>query len=127
MDENKWKGHVAVEVPMVSSCDGCVYDETRKCPPENGGPSCNPKRRDDERNIIWIPDGGYSSLSWYRVGEKPPPEETEVLVLVRNKNKEDGIPLFDIATHDGEAWRPRHNTWEDIIMWALPTAPEGFK
>lgn len=129
MDENKWKGHIAKEVPDTAACDGCAFDTfpVRQCPANSGGPSCMNGIRDDGRTIIWVPSGGTSELVWHKVTEKLPPEEELVLVLVRNKNKEDGIPLFDVATHDGDAWRPRQNTWEDIVMWAAITAPEGFK
>jgi hypothetical protein len=40
-----------------------------------------------------------------------------VLVCVRNKNKEDGIILWDLCSFDGETWSKRNNTWEIIIGW----------
>jgi len=40
-----------------------------------------------------------------------------VLVAVKNKNKEDGIFLYDVSAFDGESWSKRINTWEQIIMW----------
>jgi hypothetical protein len=40
-----------------------------------------------------------------------------VLVFVKNKNKEDGILLWDLSSFDGESWSKRNNTWEDIIAW----------
>ena len=40
-----------------------------------------------------------------------------VLVCVKNKNKEGGILLWDVAAFDGESWSKRYNTWEDIIGW----------
>lgn len=43
--------------------------------------------------------------------------DEDVLVCVKNKNKEDGILLFDISSFDGETWSKRHHTWEKIIGW----------
>jgi len=40
-----------------------------------------------------------------------------VLVFVKNKNKEDGIILWDLSSFDGSSWSKRNNTWEDIIGW----------
>lgn len=41
----------------------------------------------------------------------------EVLVFVKNKNKEDGIILPDVPSFDGESWSERNLTWERIIGW----------
>ncbi len=40
-----------------------------------------------------------------------------VLVCVKNKNKDDGILLWDVCAFDGESWSARSNTWEEIIGW----------
>lgn len=43
--------------------------------------------------------------------------DEEVLVFVKNKNKEGGILLWDLSSFDGETWSKRDNTWENIIGW----------
>lgn len=40
-----------------------------------------------------------------------------VIICVKNKNKEDGIILYDICNFDGESWSKRYHTWEKIIGW----------
>jgi uncharacterized protein (UPF0335 family) len=40
-----------------------------------------------------------------------------VLVCVKNKNKEDGIYLYDVSSFDGEVWTKRENTWENVLYW----------
>ena len=51
-----------------------------------------------------------------------------VIVCVKNKNKEDGIYLYDIAAFDGEKWSKRNCTWEDILFWRpIPKMPEAVK
>lgn len=40
-----------------------------------------------------------------------------VIVCVKNKNKEDGIFLYDISSFDGERWSKRTHTWEEILYW----------
>lgn len=62
-------------------------------------------------------------LLWVPVSERLPRAEETVWVCVRNKNKEDGIWLYDTCSHDGEKWRERNNTWETIVGWAYPVGP----
>ena len=40
-----------------------------------------------------------------------------VLVFMKNKNKEDGIIIWDLSSFDGEHWSERSNSWENIIGW----------
>lgn len=57
---------------------------------------------------------------WIPVNERLPHfDDWLVLVKVRNKNKENGIFLYDICYIDEETntWGKRHHTWEDIIEW----------
>lgn len=63
-------------------------------------------------------------LRWVRVSERLPMAEATVWVCVRNKNKEDGILLYDVCSHDGEKWRERSNTWETVVGWAYPVGPD---
>lgn len=60
------------------------------------------------------------SERWRKVEEKLPHfDDGLVLVKVRNKNKENGIFLYDICYIDEETntWGKRYHTWEDIIEW----------
>jgi len=43
--------------------------------------------------------------------------DSHVLVRVRNKNKSDGIWLYDVCSFDGESWGDRLHTWETITHW----------
>lgn len=40
-----------------------------------------------------------------------------VIVRCRNKNKEDGIWVYDICSFDSESWSKRNHTWETITHW----------
>lgn len=63
-------------------------------------------------------------LNWIKVTEKLPPPDKDVFICVKNKNKSDGIWLYDICCHDGDKWLKRINTWEEILYWAYPTPPK---
>ena len=56
---------------------------------------------------------------WREVGEELPPVNELVIVRVRNKNKPDGIYLYDVCyiDEDTNSWGDRLHTWEDIIEW----------
>jgi hypothetical protein len=43
--------------------------------------------------------------------------DESVLICVKNKNKECGILLWDMASFDGSEWLGRRETWETIIGW----------
>lgn len=60
---------------------------------------------------------------WIDVKVKLPEPDVSVIVCVKNKNKENGIYLYDVCSHDGERWGKRVNTWEDIIFWMKPKGP----
>ena len=79
-------------------------------------------------------EGNSVSNRWISVNEEVPSVKNKsidemVLVMMRNKNKEDGIFLADISSFDGECWSKRHNSWEDIIAWKPIKLPsrEEFK
>lgn len=60
----------------------------------------------------------YNNDFWFSVKDKFPPEGVEVLVRVKNKNKPDGIYLYDICTYyEDTGWENRVYTLEDIIDW----------
>lgn len=56
---------------------------------------------------------------WRKVSEELPPVNELVVVRVRNKNKPDGIYLYDVCYIDEgtNSWGDRLHTWEDIIEW----------
>lgn len=55
---------------------------------------------------------------WHNVSEEVPQEcGRRVLVACKNKNKEDGIWLYDLIQCWEGKWEPRVN-WEDPVKWA---------
>ena len=62
----------------------------------------------------------HDTLDWVDVSKKLPPYDTLVLVRVKNKNKSDGIWLYDVCiwTSDNE-WYKRIHTWETITHWKI--------
>lgn len=55
---------------------------------------------------------------WHNVAEETPTEYgKEVIVACRNKNKEDGIWLYDLIQCWEGKWEPREN-WETPVKWA---------
>lgn len=57
---------------------------------------------------------------WISVEERLPNPSKLVNVRCRNKNKEDGIWLYDVCLidEDTNTWRERHHTWETITHWS---------
>lgn len=54
---------------------------------------------------------------WHKISNGDFPKSTEdYLVVCKNKNKEDGIYLYEIAYYTGDGWDNRTH-WEDIIAW----------
>lgn len=59
-----------------------------------------------------------------------PPEDVNVLVRVRNKNKPDGIYLYDICRYDSEYGWANHErayTWEKITDWKYICEEDYYK
>ena len=55
---------------------------------------------------------------WHNVAEETPTKiGSEVIVACRNKNKEDGIWLYDLIQCWEGKWQPREN-WETPVKWA---------
>lgn len=61
---------------------------------------------------------------WISVAkELPTVQDENYLVMVRNKNKEGGIPIIDMATWTEDGWN-QWNTWETVQYWMpLPEPP----
>ena len=64
-------------------------------------------------------------VEWILAENKLPPPDETVWICVRNKNKSDGIWLYDVCWHDGESWGKREHTWETIVYWAFPAPPKS--
>lgn len=62
---------------------------------------------------------------WIPVSERlPKAPDIVYLVAVKNKNKENGIPLIDIAVFDSDGIWQKSTVWEDVTHWMnLPEAP----
>ena len=61
-----------------------------------------------------------NNIEWINAKDKFPPEQIDVIVRVKNKNKPDGIYLYDICRYfnsDGWANSERAYTWEEIVDW----------
>lgn len=60
-----------------------------------------------------------TKLGWIKVTTQLPNNGEEVLIAVKNKNKPDGIWLFDLAIFTkGVGFEERRSTWEDILFWS---------
>lgn len=61
-------------------------------------------------------------MEWIDIREQVPKTQDEYLIAVKNKNKEDGIWLFEVAFWNSERFE-RNSTWEDILYWAKIKEP----
>jgi hypothetical protein len=82
---------------------------------------------DNASLVIWTCSKilGEFMIEWISVEKKLPPPDTIVWICVKNKNKSDGIWLYDVCWHTGDEWGEREHTWETIIYWAFPTPPKS--
>ena len=62
-------------------------------------------------------------MNWISFKKEVPPRQDEYLVAVRNKNKEDGIWLYEVLYWNGR-WFERNENWEDILYWCKVNGPE---
>jgi hypothetical protein len=64
-------------------------------------------------------------IRWVAVTKKLPPRPDEdYLVVMRNKNKEGGIPLIDVKNFTSDGVFVGGNHWENVVFWAeLPEPP----
>ena len=62
-------------------------------------------------------DSEAKTTGWHKISDGDFPKTTDdYLVVCRNKNKEDGIFLYEIAYYTGEGWENR-TYWENVIAW----------
>lgn len=64
-------------------------------------------------------------IKWVDAKMRLPQKIGEYLIAVKNKNKEDGIWLFDIANWNGDEFE-RSNTWEDVLYWTEIPKPKSL-
>ena len=65
-----------------------------------------------------------SQSQWISVAERLPEEKGEdYLVAVRNKNKDSGIWLYDVAQFTDEGTWGKQNTWERVVFWKPKPLP----
>lgn len=64
-------------------------------------------------------------MNWIDFRNQVPTKQDEYLIAVRNKNKEDGIWLYETAFWNSESFE-RNNTWEDILYWCEIVEPENI-
>jgi len=64
-------------------------------------------------------------INWVAVSLKLPTRmDEDYLVVVKNKNKEGGIPIQDIGNFTSDGVWVKANTWEEVLYWAeLPEPP----
>jgi hypothetical protein len=66
-------------------------------------------------------------MKWISVKDRLPQQmDEDYLVVVKNKNKEGGIYLFDMANFTSDGIWVKSNTWEDVTHWKpLPEPPKS--
>lgn len=56
-------------------------------------------------------------IKWHKISDGDFPKTTgDYLTIYKNKNKEDGIYLYEVAYYTGDGWDNRIH-YEDIIAW----------
>ena len=56
---------------------------------------------------------------WIKFTEKFPPQQEPIIIAMKNKNKEDGIWLYDLCMFFGGDYTDNKN-WENKINWEIP-------
>lgn len=56
---------------------------------------------------------------WISVNEKLPPQQEPIIIAMKNKNKEDGIWLYDLCKFFGGDYTDNNN-WEEKVNWEKP-------
>jgi len=57
-----------------------------------------------------------NKFGWHNIPEKTPEFGDTIIVACKNKNKEDGIWLYDLIQCWEGKWEPREN-WETPLKW----------
>lgn len=56
---------------------------------------------------------------WIKFTEKFPLQQEPIIIAMKNKNKEDGIWLYDLCMFFGGDYTDNNN-WEEKINWEIP-------
>lgn len=56
---------------------------------------------------------------WIKFTEKFPPHQEPIIIAMKNKNKEDGIWLYDLCKFFGGDYIDNNN-WEEKVNWEIP-------
>lgn len=56
---------------------------------------------------------------WIKFTEKFPSQQEPIIIAMKNKNKEDGIWLYDLCMFFGGDYTDNNN-WEEKINWEIP-------
>ena len=56
---------------------------------------------------------------WIKFTEKFPPQQEPIIIAMKNKNKEDGIWLYDLCMFFGGDYTDNTN-WEEKVNWEIP-------
>lgn len=56
---------------------------------------------------------------WIKFTEKFPPQQEPIIIVMKNKNKEDGIWLYDLCMFFGGDYTDNNN-WEEKVNWEIP-------
>ena len=68
--------------------------------------------------VRWADDNKFHK--WIKFTKQfPPSDGTSILIAMKNKNKEDGIWLYDICNYYGGDISDNDN-WEGKVNWELP-------
>ena len=70
-----------------------------------------------EKGAQWA-DNNPKSL-WISVNEKLPSQQEPIIIAMKNKNKEDGIWLYDLCKFFGGDYTDNNN-WEEKVNWEKP-------
>lgn len=56
---------------------------------------------------------------WIKFTKKIPPQQEPIIIAMKNKNKEDGIWLYDLCMFFGGDYTDNNN-WEEKVNWEIP-------
>ena len=70
-----------------------------------------------EKGAKWADNNPKSP--WIKITEKIPPHQEPIIIAMKNKNKEDGIWLYDLCKFFGGDYTDNNN-WEDKVNWEIP-------
>lgn len=87
-------------------------------------PYCFESDREEQWYNIGLKGGleiadSHPKSPWIKFTEKYPPQQEPIIISAKNKNKEDGIWLYDLCMFFGGDYTDNKN-WENKINWEIP-------